>query len=535
MIDSSAKKKLLDTDSKPLWEKIELKPHHGVCTPIFSIIGEETCGIGDFQALKMIVDFCNKVGFNVIQLLPLADTGNDPSPYNPLSACSLNPAYLSLKHLPYYASSHELVEKLSAFEPFNHLQKIDYVPVRALKIEWLQAYFEYCFSLFENAPSFHLFLKENKYWLDPYALYMTYKEKLNNIPCNQWSEHLQNPCSEKIQELIQINLKQVNFFRFLQFLCHEQCIDLKAYAQSKGVNIMGDLPILISSDSADIWAYPEYFDTSFSAGCPPDIYNPEGQNWGFPIYNWEALEKTDHIWWEYRLKQASQLYHLFRIDHLVGLFRIWAIPEFSKSTNGFFIPREESQWYLQGEYFLKWMIEHSEILPIGEDLGSVPDQVRDIMKRLGICGTKVMRWERKWEEIEPPYKEVDEYPEDSLCTLSTHDSEPIRSWWKYYPKEAKVLAKQKNWNYTPQLEQDQLLTLLKEAHRAKSIFCINPLQEYLGLVPELAWEDPDADRINLPGTVLESNWTFRFKFPLEKMLFSEKLISICQEIIRSES
>jgi 4-alpha-glucanotransferase len=271
---------------------------------------------------------------------------------------------------------------------------------------------------------------------------------------------------------------------------------------------MGDIPILISPDSADVWLNPQFFNLNLRAGAPPDMYNEEGQNWGFPLYNWEAMQNDNYSWWRARLRHASDYYHLYRIDHIVGFFRIWAVPEGEKATKGTFIPLDQNNWLPHGKAVMEMMLESSSMLPIGEDLGTVPPEVRTCLRELGICGTKVMRWERYWEQGRT-FIPMEAYLPMSLTTVSTHDSTSLTQWWKESSEEVLEYCKAKNWTYAPQITHEQLLAILADSHKSGSLFHINLLNEYLALFPEMVHSDPAFERINLPGTIQDSNWSYR--------------------------
>ncbi|HSX13049.1 MAG TPA: 4-alpha-glucanotransferase [Chlamydiales bacterium] len=326
------------------------------------------------------------------------------------------------------------------------------------------------------------------------------------------------------------NKTHENFEAFLQALCFSQMEYVRAYAEKNHCFLKGDIPILLSSNSEDIKKYPSLFNDELVAGAPPDMYNKNGQKWGFPIMNWEKMREKHFAWWIHRLTIASHLYHIYRIDHVVGLFRIWAIPKDKEAKDGFFIPEDTNLWEKQGREILEMMLHASQILPIAEDLGIVPPEVRKILKEYGICGTKVMRWERKYSHHPIEYIPFEEYEPYSLTTVSTHDSETLQQWWKNNPAEAKPFAELKQWTYQPDLTIEQRFDLLHDAHHTPSYFHINLLQEYLAIFPELVSENPDDERINIPGEVLPTNWSYRFRPSIEQMQKHPQLISSMQKI-----
>jgi len=469
------------------WEKVGLHTHHGIALPLFSLRSKKSCGIGEFNDLIPIIDWCASLKLDVIQLLPINDTGEDTSPYNAVSSCALNPIYLSLADLPGATN-------LSDFEPLTKLPRIAYNEVRTKKLHWLYDYYLQNYKTVSAQSDFQTFVQENP-WLQAYANYK--------------------------------NEGREDFNIFLQFLCFEQLKRVRAYATSLKVFLKGDIPILLSPQSADCRSEPELFDLTLDAGAPPDFYNPLGQHWGFPLMNWETMRKNHFNWWKRRLSIAENFFHIYRIDHVVGLFRIWGIPKGEKPFNGQFVPADATLWVPQGREILEMMIDSTTMLPIAEDLGVVPEEVRHLLKELGICGTSVIRWEKK-EEIPRPYEEYNPF---TLTTVSTHDSEPLLVWWKNYSEEAKSYAKFKNWPYSPELTLDQRIEILKDSHHTTSYFHINPLQEYLTIFPEFSWEFPEDERINIPGTVWPTNWTYRFRPYVEEIIASKPLADLFKQLL----
>jgi 4-alpha-glucanotransferase len=271
---------------------------------------------------------------------------------------------------------------------------------------------------------------------------------------------------------------------------------------------------------------------TMTAGAPPDMYTEEGQVWGFPIFKWDVMKEHNYNWWKQRLDIASNLYDIYRIDHILGFFRIWAIPLNSPSKEGRFIPEDQALWLAHGKELLSMMAANCPMLPIGEDLGLVPDAVRTCLAELGICGTKVPRWERNW-DAGGYFIPAQEYNPISMTTVSTHDSETLGQWWSHYRDEAKAYADMKHWDCGPELTDTQRRYILWESHHSSSLFHINLLSEYLALFPELVWKDPQQERINIPGKVLPENWTYRTRQPLEKIVAHEGLRKGIEAIVHA--
>lgn len=465
----------------------------------------------------------------VIQLLPLNDSGQDPSPYNALSACALDPVYLGLKSLPYLEHEPALREQLHEFHPFTHSQRIDRVAVKEKKLLWLQHYVTRCRKRLQRHFALSAFMAHNP-WLQEYALFIELKCERNGSSWEDWETELRDISLPAFQKLL-IHYEEKLFFHYvLQFLSHQQLSAAKAYAEQKHVLLKGDIPILLSPDSSDVWIHRSLFDTSLAAGAPPDLYNTEGQYWGFPLYNWSAHHRTGFAWLARRLRFAQQFFHLYRIDHVVGLFRIWAIPKGGKASLGHFLPENIYLWPQQGKDVLQRMLAATDMLPIAEDLGIIPSYVFSILKELGICGTRILRWERWWDE-DGEFIPLRHYQPFSVTALGTHDTEPLAHWWRTYAGAAQLFSQYKGWIYEPHLSYEHNYAILWDSHHTQSLFHINPLQEYLMLFPELSWDLPEDERINIPGTLHPRNWCYRFRRSLEEMVSHPKLHQAMRDLI----
>ncbi|SCA62958.1 4-alpha-glucanotransferase [Chlamydiales bacterium SCGC AG-110-M15] len=520
---------LLDSAAGTQWKSIGVKHHHGINIPIFSLRSRQSCGIGEYLDLIPMIEWCNAVGLDVIQILPINDTGMDSSPYNALSAFALNPTLLSLTALPEIEFYPDLIEKIESLQALNHEQRVDYRTVIPLKREIVFEYAKRRFSNFVHDAHFQRFLQENS-WLESYGLFVALKEEHDWKSWEEWPENLQNPSTGYAMECLHCHRDAVNTHIAIQYLCFQQMHQVKEKASSLNVLIKGDIPILISRDSADVWLNRNLFKMEFSAGAPPDMYAEDGQNWGFPIYNWEEIEKEDYSWWRQRLQVATYFYHLYRIDHIVGFFRIWAVPPGMTGRDGHFDPEDQSTWIEHGKKIMEMMLESSPMLPIGEDLGAVPPDVRQCLKDLGICGTKVMRWERDWDG-DQSYIELDDYPTESMTTVSTHDSETLSQWWKSGAEDVKTLCDSRGWEMLEEIPEDYLKTILWESHHSPSLFHINLLNEYLALVPGMTWPEIEDERINIPGEILDENWSYRYRVYVEEIAKSDKLRGVVKGLI----
>lgn len=509
------KEKLYDSPVGRAWKRIGATTHHGIDLILSCLHSKQSCGIGEFNDLMPVIDWCSELKLDIIQLLPLNDSGDDPSPYFSLSSCALNPIFLSLYDLPYLDKHPALKRKLDPMREFNKLPKVPYHDVLNHKMTWLRDYFECEGEHLANSQAFSTFEEENK-WLEPYALFKALKKFLSQTAWTSWPEDLKKPTLKHYKELLKSHGTEVTFYKFLQYLCYVQLQKVKQYAASKKIFIKGDIPILISPDSTDVWHHSELFDLSLSAGAPPDMYNPEGQYWGFPLFNWEMMKHKHYQWWKQRLSYNADFYDLYRIDHVLGFFRIWAIPLNHESKEGAFIPEDAALWKQHGKEILEHLVSFCSMLPIAEDLGARIPAVTETLLEMGICGTKIMRWERLW-ETDQSFIPIEHYPPVSLSSVSTHDSPTLTLWWRDFPEEAKAYAAYKHWDYDPKLSKEKRRAMLWDSHHSASMFHINLIQEYLALFPELVWPDPEDERINIPGKVLPTNWTYRMRPSLEEL------------------
>lgn len=499
------------------WEKIGYRHHHGIALSLGSLRQGPNSAIGEFLDLIPLIQWCTTTGFDVIQLLPINDSGHDPSPYSAHTAMGLHPIYLSLWALPYLELFDSLrLEAETLLQPLVG-NRVQYQAVLDTKMQFLQRYAKKAFSHISKWPSFTKFRDEA--WVQEYAEYQVLKEKNDEKAWWDWQK----------QEIAPSDQPLIDFHILVQFLCFEQMAKVKACADTEGVFLKGDIPILINRDSADVWKHPELFNLDFAAGAPPDMYSSEGQNWGFPLYNWPQHELEGFSFWNKRLQLAEKLYHIYRLDHIVGFFKIWAIPLGKSAKEGFFIPEDPALWIPQGKKILENILQNCSMLPIGEDLGAVPPEVRTCLKELGIPGTKVMRWERRWDS-DRQFIDPKTYEPLSMTTVSTHDSETLGQWWEKYPDESALYAGQMGLSDSQTLDKDKRKSILMAAHTSQSLFHINLLQEYLALFDELSWKNHNEDRINIPGLVLDENWTYRFRPSLDTITHHKGLSELLKEL-----
>lgn len=303
----------------------------GTAVPVFSLRTEDSFGIGEFHDLKKMVDWAVATGQNVIQILPVNDTSmtgtwQDSYPYNAVSSFALHPQFI---HLPDAGVRRDKAYKALQAE-LNALPQIDYERVNSEKKRLLKKVFAAKWPEIEASPEYSGFLKENKEWLISFAVFSALKDEKGTPDFTKWGKEAKYS-SRLAASYHKSHKEEVDFYLFEQYLLDVQLKDVVRYAHKRGVVLKGDLPIGVSRTSADAWTEPDLFNLDSQAGAPPDAFSTDGQNWGFPTYNWERMEETGFDWWKRRLKKMNEYFDAYRIDHILGFFRIWEIPYGIKS------------------------------------------------------------------------------------------------------------------------------------------------------------------------------------------------------------
>jgi len=447
----------------------------GLLVPVFALRHEADLGIGDTTAMRNAIDFCAKHHIGVLQVLPINETGGDNSPYNAISSVALDPVLLAITPDTIPGLSEELYRSIASDEVVTQLRKgsVHYPRVKRLKQDLLEA----AFKEFEKAESqqakkeLAAFEADNKAWLEHYTLFRALIDEHGGNSCwTHWESELQSFQSAKQTIATRPDAANIErtrrFWTYVQWLAYGQWRELKNYAQQNGVSLMGDLPFGVSRYSADVWGERNLFDMEWSCGAPPesffqsDLFTQKwGQNWGMPLYKWSAHEKENFRWWRQRVQHLTELFHSYRIDHVLGFFRVYAFPwiperngeftelteeEAAELTEGVlpqFLPRpDEPEEYAEkncaeGERILKVLMEaagNSAI--VAEDLGVVPDYVRPLLHKMGIAGFAIPIFER--DEEDRSFKDKEDLAPLSLATYGTHDHQPLVTfynnlvtWW----------------------------------------------------------------------------------------------------------
>ncbi|MBT8044973.1 MAG: 4-alpha-glucanotransferase [Verrucomicrobiae bacterium] len=540
----------------------------GVLIPVFSLRRDDDLGVGDTRALRGMVDWAaeHRVGF--LQLLPINETGADNSPYNAISSVALDPLLLEMEAIP-EISLEDIRTAAEQFRIDDHQQDlVDYVSSNQAKWYLLQKGFTRFWKSDAKDPAFESFRAAESDWLVPYCKYRWLTEIAGTEAWEIWSEEYNSPekaevyLSNKPVDELERNLA---FYAWVQWHAFTQWRELRNYAAQNDVKLMGDIPIGISYCSADVFFEQQWFDLTLSGGSPPEtVFKDDafacqwGQNWGIPIYRWDVLEKHDYAWWRRRIEKLLDVFHIFRIDHILGFYRIFSFPwrpqrnqefvgltekEARKITGGplpGFFPRpddtaENRQANLaDGDKYLKMVLDAAadgEV--VGEDLGCVPDYVRPHLEKLGIAGFKICHWEVK---DSGDVVQGSEYPECAFTTYATHDHDSVPAMWNTLKQMLKGEEKD------GALRGLQLLSDfagLPKGNTADSYSAYGPVVKW-ALFGRLLKSNANyaalmitdiidsTKRINIPGTVGGENWRYRLPWKLEDM--PEPLVAECNRL-----
>lgn len=318
----------------------------GVAIPVFSLRSQNSFGIGEFLDIKLLADWAKETGLKLIQLLPINDTSatftwKDSYPYAAISAFALHPIYINLQKVAGKKGLQKVKSLTNTQKALNALPEVEYDEVIRIKLNVLRELYAADEMSFLQETSFLEFFDDNKTWLVPYAAFCYYRDKNKTADFSQWKTGAVYNEVEvaKLTGAKSKSYKQIAFFYFVQYHLHLQLKEAVDYAHKKGLAIKGDIPIGIYRNGADAWTAPELYNMHLQAGAPPDDFAVKGQNWGFPTYNWQKMEENHFEWWKQRFHQMSNYFDAFRIDHILGFFRIWSIPTDSvEGIMGRFIP-----------------------------------------------------------------------------------------------------------------------------------------------------------------------------------------------------
>ena len=638
----------------------------GVAVPVFSLRSQQGMGIGEFADLKALTDWSVKTRMKMIQVLPVNDTiatktWTDSYPYAAISVYALHPLYIHLPAIARLRDKKAEARMQQTTERLNQLETVDFEQVLQAKFEFLQLLYQQEREAFFKDPLAQEFIRSNADWLKPYAAFCHLRDEYGTVQFPQWKKY--SEFSQKvIEDLCEPgcpSYEAVAFHYFVQYHAHRQLLEASDYAKAQGVVLKGDLPIGIYRYSCDAWVSPHLYNMSGQAGAPPDPYADDGQNWGFPTYNWEEMSKDGFEWWRQRMTKLSEYFHALRIDHILGFFRIWEIPihqisgilglfnprlpysreelqqaglfgdldrytqpyirlhmleemfgpsaefvintfleetgpgvfklkekasdqvkirglfaklpkykdlekqvmklagevllieepgsggkffnpritlnttrsyrdlstyereVFDKLYNTYYYGRHDEFWRQQALWKLPALLQATNMLICGEDLGMIPASVPGVMQDLNIVSLEIQRMPKGLEEFGNPAR----YPYASVCSPSCHDMPTIRGWWEADAERSRRFFRLffDAGKPAPAECSPSIVEAINRQHLVSpSMWAVFPIQDLVGMDAGLRRADAAAEQINDPS-ISQHYWRFRFHLELEQLLEAEVL------------
>lgn len=556
------------------------KRQAGILLPAFSLRREGDLGIGDTLALRAWVNWAADHGISFIQLLPINEQGAEESPYSAISSAALDPIYLTISpdEIPGLDDA-DIARARGRASHAIHAPAVDYPLVRQIKRELLElAWANFSEETGALTGEFEKFCKAEASWLEDYCLFrflmVLFGESLS---WDKWPANCQTPVLARAFIAKQRKLDpesldyRIRFFAFVQWLCFKQWRGLRAYADERNVKLMGDIPIGVNWHSADVFFNREDFHLDWCGGSPAEgsgdnhpFLHQWGQNWGIPLYHWDLMKKNDFRWWRQRISRVTEIFRMFRIDHILGFYRIYAFPWKPERNHEFLgLSHEEAarhtggklpRWFMrpddseenqaenreEGAERLRGVLaETADAEIIAEDLGWVPGYVRPQLGELGIAGYRIPHWDCN--ENGHPIPGAG-FPENSFACYSTHDHDPISAIWrncvnavKYYERHPthesawqaggarnalriiSEFAEMPASGPYPDFTEGVRLRLIKALFSSKSRYVSLMVTELFGM----------SERINEPGTHAE-NWTFRLPWTLAQIEADGRLSEMCR-------
>jgi 4-alpha-glucanotransferase len=491
--------------------------HAGALVPLFSIPSRESWGIGEIPDLARLAAWLNQGGLDFVLLLPVNEMGSGQnSPYSAMSAMAIDPIYLALRDVHEFAdgggeSSLSDADR-AKLEEARRVPRVAYDVIRDIKSRALGS----AFRRFEERESttrsarareFETFREREAWWLADYALFSALNQENGGRYWLEWSEGVRDREPGALADAERRLETEIRYRAWLQWIADEQW--RRARQQARPVAIFGDFPFVVSAHSADVWARQHEFRLDASVGTPPDAFSATGQDWGLPLYRWDVIERGGYQWLQERARRSADLYDGFRVDHLIGFYRTYYRDH---EKRGAFVPPDEPSQIAQGERILRVLAGFGTQI-VAEDLGSIPDFVRESLARLHVPGYKVLRWERHWHTEGKPFRDPASFPPLSLATSGTHDTETLAEWWD----EADADERQKavEWpvlraaGFGADAPFDNRLrdALLRTLFISGSNLVVVPVQDVFG------WRD----RINTPAVVDDVNWRWRMPWPVDDL------------------
>lgn len=488
----------------------------GALVPLFSIPTARSWGIGEIADLPVLAAWLRDAGLSVLQLLPVNEMAHgQSSPYSALSAMAIDPIFIAVEDVPDFAAMGGVdtldAEQQARLGAVRSATSVQHAAVRELKTGVLGTLFEQFFDEqwqpgSPRAEALRAYAEREAWWLDDYALFRALHADHDERAWMEWETPLKYRYPAAVESARARLQREILYYQWLQWLAGEQWAAARA---ASGIAILGDFPFMVSADSADVWARQGEFRVEASVGVPPDAFSETGQDWGLPAYRWDVVAASGYEWLRQRARRCAELFDGFRVDHLVGFYRTF-VREPDGSTA--FHPPDEPSQRAQGERLLGLFQEYGGSI-IAEDLGIVPDFVRASLDGLGIPGLKVMRWERDWEAEGKPFTDPAAYPRISVAISGTHDTETLAEWWMEADDDERTKVTELPSLREAGIRPDEPFSdrvrdaLLGALFASGSDLLLVPVQDVFGWV----------DRINVPASVNDRNWSWRLPWSADRL------------------
>jgi 4-alpha-glucanotransferase len=553
----------------------------GLMIPLFSLRTADDLGRGEIGGLVPMADFALATGHRMLQLLPTDETApGETSPYSAMSVLAIDPLYISLRGLGGSGDTDFNVADRGAGgidvadvsavdrtgdrsaggidaadldtiritsgdraaggidaadldaarvrvgwgDPTDNVgpgDQPDHLKLQAEKMKLLRKLFDRCVANASTSErsAFDDFQHRNDHWLRDYTLFRALKERFRWSEWATWPDRLDRHEPAALERAARELATELSFYAYVQFVAHRQWSEMRTELARRGVLLGGDLAFSPGRESAEVWANQQMFDLTRTVGAPPDAFSATGQRWGLPMPDWAQMRATGFSLIRTRVRHARELFDLLRIDHVVGLFRTFAFGADPKAP-GAFDPPDELAQLAQGEEIIRAAKEEGGPLQIfAEDLGVIPPFVRIALTELGLPGYRVMRWERHWDAPGQPFIKSAAYPELSVATTGTHDTDTMAEWWRAAATAERLqFVESLGGNginvKLDYLDERAIDAIIGSLYSAPSRIAITPVQDLFG------W---DA-RINTPGTVNDANWKWRLPFSLDRFARDSKIV-----------
>jgi 4-alpha-glucanotransferase len=496
--------------------------HTGLMVPLFSAPSTRSWGLGELPDIVPLARWMKTAGLDRLMLLPLgAMPDGETSPYSAISAMAIDPIHIALDDVDDFRRAGGIdalsPEARTSLDAARAASTVEYAHVRRAKREALEIAFARFVrddweQLSLRASALAAFIARERWWLDDYSLSRAVVEATGQPAWRDWQPALRDREPAALDEARRRLSRETLRQQYWQWLAETQWQAARAGARAYAVTVLGDLPFVVGTDSADVWARQREFMFDASLGVPPDAFSETGQDWKLPVYRWDVIAAGDFAWIRQRARRMAALFDGYRVDHLVGLYRTFGRPLAGGAP--FFSPAHEPDQTRQGEQVLRILVASGALI-IAEDLGLVPDFVRASLARLGVPGCKVLRWERAWHDPGEPFIDPRRYPAASAAMTGTHDTEPLAVWWERADRDERAA-----FVGLPMLRaagidnpdapwgdglRDAVLAMMLQSGSDELLF---PVQDLFG------WRD----RINTPGTIGDHNWTWRLPWAVERLM-----------------